>query len=124
MESANDTQYLILINKVKAQLMQININDQGIHIYHIENEESRTIRDIEFYKHYACALYDKNEVIVYDLHIKERVFRSIFRDATSQITRLFYISDFDDSEELDEAKEEEYNRFKDDEVIGDDIDEH
>jgi hypothetical protein len=64
-----------------------------------------------------CTLYDKNEVVVYNVQTKERIFRSIFRDATSQVTQLFYVSDFDDDPEVD--VEEEY-RFRDDEVVADD----
>ncbi len=56
--------------------------DLEMHVYSIENEESRTIRDIEIHKNFICTLYDKNEVIVYDLVSRTRVFRSIFRDAT------------------------------------------
>jgi len=33
------------------------------------------------------------------------------------VTRLFYIRDFEDDDDYNDEIEEEYNRFKDDEVI-------
>ena len=47
--------------------MQIKIDTREIFIYKIDNDEQRTVRDIEIYKNYICALYDKNEVIVYNV---------------------------------------------------------
>jgi hypothetical protein len=37
------------------------------------------------------------------------------------VTRLYYVTDFDDDIELDEELDEDYNRFKDDEVVNDDM---
>lgn len=64
-------------------------------------------------------MFDKNEVIVYNVLDKSRVFRSIFRDATAIVSRLFYVTDFEDDIDLDEDEEEGYSRFKDDEIMGD-----
>lgn len=60
--------------------------------------------------------------MVYDVSTKQRVFKSIFRDATSTITRLLYVSDFEDDLEIDEHNEDDYNRFKDDEIVNDEYD--
>jgi hypothetical protein len=64
------------------------------------------------------VLYDKNEVIVYNLKYKKQVFRSTFKDATDQIVRIFFISDFEDDIDYDEADELQHNKFMDDEKVG------
>lgn len=114
MESSSDDEFLILYNKKKAQLLQIDLRTRVEHFFRIENEEKRVIRDINIYNQFLCVLYDKNEVIVYNMQNKSRIFKSEFRDATATVSRLFYISEFDD-----EVNDEEENRFKDDEIIGD-----
>lgn len=58
-------------------------------MYKLDNEDQRSVKDIDFYKNYLCVLYDKNEVVVYNVIDKTRVFRSIFRDATAIVSRLF-----------------------------------
>jgi hypothetical protein len=50
---------------------------------------------------------------------KNKIFRAIFKDAMQQVTRLFYVTGFDDDIELEEDKEEDYNRFLNDEVVND-----
>jgi hypothetical protein len=47
------------------------------------------------------------------------VFKSTFRDATSQVSRIFFMADFNDSSDFDEEFEDEEARFMDDEVVED-----
>ncbi len=61
-------------------------------------------------------------MIVYDTKSKRKVFNAQFRDAANQVMRLFYITEFEDDVDYDEAMEEDYNRFKDDELVHDDDD--
>ncbi|CDW78749.1 UNKNOWN [Stylonychia lemnae] len=118
-EAAYDNKYLVLTHKNKAQILQINLQTQEQFIHRIENEDQRSIRDIHINKNYICILFDKNEVAVFDISHKQRVFRAVFRDATAQVTRLFYIKDFEDDVDYNDEIEEEYNRFKDDEIVDD-----
>jgi len=67
MEAISDDNLLLLVDKSKASILQINLKNHESNFYKVENEESRTVRDIEIYKNYLCVLYDKNEVIVYDV---------------------------------------------------------
>ena len=51
------------------------------------------------------VLYDKNEVIVYNLSTKKRLFRAIYNDATDNIVRLFYLPNYKDEDNQDEEEE-------------------
>ena len=55
---------------------------------------------------------------MYDLKLKDQVFKATFKDATDKIVKLFYISDFEDQIDYDEAHEMEDNKFLDDEIVG------
>ena len=59
------------------------------------------------YRQYLSVLYDKNEVIVYNMQKKERIFRAVYKEATGSITNLFYVKDFEDEIEIDEDFDEE-----------------
>ena len=54
--------------------------------------------DLELWGKFACCLYDKNEVIVYDMKSKKAVFKSAYKEVVEQITKLYYVSDFVDGE--------------------------
>jgi len=53
------------------------------------------------------VLYDKNEVQVYHMDSKKMVFKATFNDTTEQLTRLVYVSNFEDDEEEEEEAPEE-----------------
>jgi hypothetical protein len=55
------------------------------------------------------VLYDKNEVAVFNTVKNEQVFKARYHDVTDTITRLFYVSNFDelsDDEDEDKANED------------------
>lgn len=60
--------------------------------------------------------------MVYDVKSKQRLFKSVFRDATAMVTKLFYVAEFEDDVDFDEEfAEDEANRFMDDEIVGDEV---
>ena len=91
---------------------------------------TRSIKDFNLANHLLSVLLDRNEVQVFDLRTRQRLFKSSYRDASGQITRLFYLDpeqsfesevESDVEEEEQEPEEEaDDNRFIDDEVVGDD----
>ena len=73
------------------------------------------------------VLLEKNEIYVFDLKSQQKIFRATYRDASGQISRLFYInqktlfdSSLPDSDENNDIEEADLNRFLDDEFVGDD----
>lgn len=49
--------------------------------------------------------------MVYDAMTHSRVFRAEIKDATYQVTRLFYVQEFIDDKDYDEAIDEGLKRF-------------
>lgn len=69
----------------------INIENKEEVIFDIENAEKRSIIDVDLWMNYLSVLYDKNEVIVYNLNTKKPVFKANYKDATDHVVRLFYL---------------------------------
>ena len=77
------------------------------------------MKDINICGNILSVLLDRNEVQVINLELKQRVFKATYRDATPHVSRLFYINQKTIFDQDDEPSEEELNRFRNDEVIGD-----
>lgn len=77
----------------------------------IDNHETRQIKDIDLYQQYLFVLYDKNEVAVFNTVKNEMVFKAKYQDATDTITRLFYVSNFDELSD-DEEQQQTKNYFQ------------
>eukprot|EP00347_Sterkiella_histriomuscorum_P006837 403351243 len=95
-DSAMEGKYLVLVHKQKASILLIKVETNQQSSFSLENEDQRSIRDIDIYGSLICVLYDKNEIAVFDILTNQRVFKSGFRDPTAQVSRIFYIAEFHD----------------------------
>lgn len=82
-DSALNGNYLVLAHKTKASLLIVKVDSNSQSTFAIDNEDLRTIRDIDIYGSLICVLYDKNEIAVFDIISNTRVFKSGFRDPTA-----------------------------------------
>lgn len=73
---------LVFIEKGRAQILLLNLTNLEKANFAIESSESRVIKDIDTSKRHLFILYDKNEVAVFDVISKQRVFKAVYRDAT------------------------------------------
>ena len=95
----NSEEHWILFNSEKAEVLTISISNEKRYIYEIENAENRKILDFDLYQDFISVLYDKNEIQVFNITTKETVFRTIFKDSTDLVSRIFYVPNFDLPEE-------------------------
>ena len=116
-----DSDHLLLVHKKKAQIT--HIQNSQTHTFNLDVDEqiaSREVKDIHLSKGVLSVLLDRKEVQVYNLETKQKLFSATYRDAIGPLAKVYYIHPKQVFGEVEDVKDEDLNRFMDDEVVNDD----